>query len=231
MKNKKFVKNKKIVGIVSGVILILFTVLVGWFVGKPMLELLEEPETFRSWISSMGWWGRIVFIAMVALQVVFAIIPGEPLEIGAGYAFGAIEGTILCLVGFLVGSALIFVFVRRWGIKFIELFYSVEKINNLRFLNSNKKINVLAYVLFLIPGTPKDLLVYFLGITNISTPAFFITVTLVRIPSLVTSTIGGNALGMQNYVFAIIVFAITIIISLIGYIFYNVITKQHSKKS
>jgi uncharacterized membrane protein YdjX (TVP38/TMEM64 family) len=201
------------------------------FIGMPMLRLVEQPEVFRDWIASKGWGGRFIFIGMVAIQVIFAIIPGEPLEIGAGYAFGAIEGTLLCLAGFLLGSLIIFAFVKKWGVKFIELFFPVEKINNLRFLNTNKKLNALAFILFLIPGTPKDLMVYFLGVTNITFPAFLVTVTLARLPSLVTSTVGGNALGTQNYVLAIVIFAVAVVISCVGYFLYQFITKQKSKKS
>lgn len=230
MDNKKFEQHKKLIGALSVVVFIAFMALVGWYIGRPMVKLVSEPETFRAWIDSKGILGRFIFIGMVALQVIFAIIPGEPLEIGAGYAFGAIEGTLLCLVGFLLGSVIIFAFVKKFGIRFIELFFSLDKINKLRFLNSNKKLNVLAFVIFLIPGTPKDILVYFLGVTNIKPLAFFLTVTVARLPSVITSTIGGNALGMQNYIFAIVAFAVAAVISAIGFIVYNFISNHHSKK-
>lgn len=215
---------------VSFAVLVIFALLVSWYIGRPMLRLVNQPDVFREWIDSKGIIGRFIFIGMVALQVVFAIIPGEPLEIGAGYAFGAIEGTVLCLVGFLIGSAIIYFLVKKWGIRLIELFFPIEKINQLRFLNTDKKLGIVAVLLFLIPGTPKDLLVYFLGVTNIKPWLFFITVTIVRLPSLVTSTIGGNALGLQNYMSAIIVFAIALVISLIGMIVYKLIVKIHSRK-
>lgn len=231
MDNKKFEQHKKLIGALSVVVFIVFMALVGWYIGRPMVKLVSEPETFRAWIDSKGALGRFIFIGMVALQVIFAIIPGEPLEIGAGYAFGAIEGTLLCLVGFLLGSVIIFAFVKKFGIRFIELFFSLDKINKLRFLNTNKKLNALAFVIFLIPGTPKDILVYFLGVTNIKPLAFFLTVTVARLPSVITSTIGGNALGMQNYVFAIVAFAVAAVISAIGFVVYNYISNRHSKKS
>ena len=230
MKNFNFEKKKKIAGVISMIVFVLFMLLSCWFIGKPMLELVSEPEIFRDWIAEKGLLGKLIFVGMVILQVIFAIIPGEPLEIGAGYAFGMIEGTILCLVGFLIGSIVIFLFVKKWGVKFVELFFSVDKINNLRFLNSSKKVNFLAYILFLIPGTPKDLLVYFLGLTNIKPFGFFMTVTIARIPSLVTSTVAGDALGEQKYIFAVVVFSITLIISLLGYIIYNLFSKHYSKK-
>lgn len=65
----------------------------------------------------------------------------------------------------------------------------------------------------MIPGTPKDLMVYFIGLTKIKTLHFILITSIARLPSIVTSTIGGNALGMQNYVFAIVVFAVTLVIS------------------
>lgn len=61
--------------------------------------------------------GRIYFLGIQILQVVVAIIPGEPIEMGAGYAFGAVEGTLLCMAGTIIGSMLVYFFVRRFGVK------------------------------------------------------------------------------------------------------------------
>ena len=70
--------------------------------GKPMLALLSDPERFRDWVDERGLWGRAAFVGMMSLQIIAAMIPGEPLEIAAGYAFGAAEGTALCLLGALL---------------------------------------------------------------------------------------------------------------------------------
>ena len=230
MSEDKFVqRHKKGVGILSIVVFIVFSVLVCWFIGRPMLHFVSEPENFRSWIDSKGFFGQLIFIGMVALQVMFAVIPGEPLEIGAGYAFGALEGTVLCIIGGFVGSMIVFAFVRTFGIRVVELFFPIEKINNLRFLKNSKNFEVVAFLIFMIPGTPKDIIVYFLGVTKIKTTHFAIITSVARLPSVVTSTIGGNALGMQNYMFAIVVFAATLLISVIGFLIYRVISKHHQK--
>lgn len=230
MSEDKFVqRHKKGIGILSIVVFIVFSVLVCWFIGRPMLHFVSEPENFRSWIDSKGFFGQLIFIGMVALQVAFAVIPGEPLEIGAGYAFGALEGTVLCIIGGFVGSMIVFAFVRTFGIRVVELFFPIEKINNLRFLKNSKNFEVVAFLIFMIPGTPKDIIVYFLGVTKIKTTHFAIITSVARLPSVVTSTIGGNALGMQNYMFAIVVFAATLLISVIGFLIYRVISKHHQK--
>ena len=65
---------------------------------------------------------------MVVLQVVVAVIPGEPLEIAAGYAFGALEGTLLCMVGTWIGGLMVFLLVRRFGVRAVEIFFPLEKL-------------------------------------------------------------------------------------------------------
>ncbi len=222
-------KQKRIIGITSFVCFILFCAMVGWFVGRPMVEFVSEPENFRNWVDKSGIWGRIVFVGMTALQVVVALIPGEPLEIGAGYAFSAIEGTLLCVIGITVGSLIVFSLVRRFGIRLVEIFFSRKKINSLRFLKSSKKRDFLIFTVFFLPGTPKDLLTYFAGITDIGFWHFLLLASVARLPSIVTSTLGGNALGDKQYIVAVIVFAITMLVSGAGALVYKYIQKKRNK--
>ena len=192
-----------------------------YFIGRPMLEFVSEPQRFKEWIDQKGLFGRVVFVFMVILQIFVAIIPGEPIEIVAGYAFGPIEGTLLCMIGILLGSLAVFSLVRVFGIKLLLLFFSQEKIDNMKFLNNTKRIGAVLFLLFFIPGTPKDLLTYFAGLTRINTSAYLIISCLARIPSVITSTVGGDAISSREYMLAIIVFASTAIVSLIGWLIYN----------
>ena len=50
-----------------------------------------------------------------------------------------------------------------------------------------------------------------------------------RIPAIVTSTLGGDALGTKSYILAIVVFSVTLLISLIGTFIYKIISKRHNK--
>jgi len=165
---------------------------------------------------------------MVVVQILAAIIPGEPLEIAGGYAFGAIEGTILCLIGGMIGSLLVILLVRRFGIRLVHVFYPPEKLETIRFLKSSPKRTVLFLLIFMIPGTPKDLLCYFAGLTDMKLPVLMVICTLGRLPAIVSSSIGGNALGTERYIFAVIVFAVTFLISMTGLIIYNHICKKHN---
>ncbi len=210
-------------------VLLAFSAWVGFAIGRPMVRFVSEPELFRNWVDSHGIWGRIAFVGMVIFQVVFAVIPGEPLEIGAGYAFGAWEGTLLCLVGLTVGGLIVFALVRTLGIRVVEVFFSIEKIRSLKFLQNSRRLNTVTFILFFLPGTPKDLLSYFVGLTDIKLSVWMFITSIARLPSVVTSTLGGNALGDERYIVALVVFAITLIISGGGLLIYRMISRHHEK--
>jgi uncharacterized membrane protein YdjX (TVP38/TMEM64 family) len=222
-------KHKKTLAIIAFLVFCAFFVLVAVFLGRPLLSLVEDPESFRIWVKEAGFSSRIIFVGMVALQVVVALIPGEPLEIGAGIAFGSIEGTLLCLFGIVLGSAIVFLLVRRFGVKLVEVFFPMEKIRNLKFLQNKKRINLLFFFLMMIPGTPKDLLSYFVGLTPMKLSHWLVFCIFTRIPSVVTSTVGGDALQEKEYLFAGVLFAVTALISMLGAYLYGRFTSHREK--
>ena len=209
-------KQKKFIAVMGIALFLILSGLVFWFAGKPLVRFVSEPEQFRLWVEERGWWGRAAFVGMVLLQVIVAVIPGEPLEIAAGYAFGFWEGTLLCLVGMTIGGALVFGFVRRFGVRALEVFFSKEKIENIKFLQNNRRVYLIVILAFLLPGTPKDVLSYAAGLTKIRFKHWLWITSVCRLPSLVTSTLGGNALGTESWVQAVVIFAATVGVSLIG---------------
>ena len=222
-------KHRKIVWCFAVVIFLLFMLAVGYFVGVPMVRLAEDPEAFRLWVDSYGFPGRLLFVGMVVLQVLVAFIPGEPVELAAGYAFGVVEGSLLTLAGFLIGSWLVFALVRRFGVKLVEVFFSSNKIAEFRFLKNPKKTKVIAFILMVIPGTPKDFLSYFAGLTRLKTSEWLMIVAVGRIPSLITSVVTGAAAGTKNYVLSAVMLAVTLAISAAGVVYYRRLCKQEQK--
>ncbi|MCI5628908.1 MAG: VTT domain-containing protein [Terrisporobacter sp.] len=164
-------------------------------------------------------------IGISAFQIIVAIVPGEPIEIASGYAFGWFLGAVLCLLGTLVGQMVVFIFAKKFGLDFVEIFVSKKKLEKMSFLKDKEKIYVTIFFIFLIPGTPKDVLSYVAGITSIKLLPFLLVSGVARIPSVVSSTIAGSYLGVKNYKMAAIIFAVTIVIS--GILFF--IYKQHEK--
>ena len=224
-------QHKRCVAIVSIVIFILFSAAVGYYIGIPMVRLAEDPAQFRALVDSCGIAGKLVFVGMVVLQVIVAFIPGEPIELAAGYAFGFLEGTLLTLAGFVLGSWLVFILVRRYGVKLVEVFFPAEKIAKFSFLKDPQKTKTIAFLLMLIPGTPKDFLSYFAGLTQLTAKQWLLIVVIGRIPSLITSTATGAAAGQQNYILSAVMLGITIMLTVSGILYYRTICKQQSEES
>ena len=224
-------KKRKVLFAAALIAALLLIAALGVLVGVPLVRFASEPEHFRDWVDARGIWGRLAYIGMVLFQILIALIPGEPFEIVGGYAFGAVEGTLLCLAASTAGSILVFLLVRRFGMRLVGVFFSRDKLNSLRFLRSTPKRDFLFLLIFMLPGTPKDLLSYFAGLTDIRFPVWLLICSFGRIPSIITSIVGGDALGEGNYTYSILVFAVTLAVSGVGLFVYNQICLKHAGKT
>ncbi len=197
-----------------------------YVIGGPLVKFASQPEKFRLWVDSNGIWGRLAYMGMMILQIFAAFLPGEPFEMVAGYAFGAFEGTFLCLLASAIGSILVLILVRKFGMKLVKTFFTDEQINSVKFLHSSPKKILLFSMIFVLPGTPKDLLCYFAGVTDIKLWILMLICSLGRIPAIVTSNLGGDALGTKSYIYAIIILAVTCALSLAGILIFNKLRKN-----
>ena len=123
---------------------------------RPLVSFASNPEILRVWMQDLGIWGILIFGVFNFLQVVFAVIPGGPFELAAGYIFGVVPGTLLCDITMTISSVVVFLLVRKFGIRFVELFVSRRQIENMGFLKDNQKVQSVLFFIFLLPGTPKD---------------------------------------------------------------------------
>lgn len=221
--NEYSCRRKFLAGISVSVVVVL-VLLLTMFVWNWLRSFSQDG--FRDYIRSFGALGWLVLLGLQFLQVFIALIPGELLETAAGYAFGPVAGTLLCYAGVAAASALVFLLTRRFGVRLVEVFISREKIRQFRFINTQRKRDVLIFLLFFIPGTPKDLLTYFVGLTDIKLSTFLVLSLTARIPSVLSSTIGGHLLGEEHYWGAVLLYGITGIVSLLGLMIYNRILRR-----
>lgn len=229
--DKKLLKRKRIVALLSLAAVLCLVSFLTYFLAIRFSKIAKSGEEFRDFIQSYGAWGSIVAVGIQVLQVFIALIPGEFVEIGMGYAYGWFEATLLCLVGVAIGSAMIFMLVKRFGVRFVEIFVSTDKINQLKFISSEKRLHRFTFILFFIPGTPKDLVTYFIGLTRMTLKDFLGITLFARIPSLVSSTVGGNFIGEGKYLHALVLLAVTAFVSLIGLKLYNMILKKIEQRA
>lgn len=219
-------KKKQIAIIVAASVLIVVFIICYCIFGKKLLAFFEDTDKFKQWLDGFGATGKVVFVAIRALQTVVKFIPAEPLEIGSGFAYGTFGGLLYCMLGTFIGSIVIIVLTKIFGVKLVNIFVSQDQINSLRFLQNKSKLSITLFIIYLIPGTPKDIITYLIGLTDYSMAKFMLLTTFARIPSIITSTICGAALEQKSYALSIGVFLGTALLGLIGLLIYNKLEKK-----
>lgn len=195
-----------------------------------MRQYFTDAGPIRALVEQNYLLGALIMILVTALQVVVAFIPGELVEVAAGYVFGGLWGTIYVLIGAILGSVVAILLTRKFGLKLFYTFFPDTDLNSLPILDNPLQRNSLTFLLFLIPGTPKDMLSYVVGLTDMKIWQYLLLTTFARIPSIISSTIAGNELGESRLMVAIYIFAGIAIVSLIGYVIYGKMTKGNSAK-
>ncbi len=217
-KNEKKIKLWKIVFSIIAIVVII-GLLIYLFPVMKNLSTRDGQIAFKDKVNSLGIGGVLILFGLQVAQIFLFIIPGEPIEILAGMCYGAWWGTIFILISSCIVSMLIFGLVRKLGRKFVYNFSDKERINrieNSKLFKNPQKIEYIMLALFLIPGTPKDLLVYIAGLLPIRFRRFIIISTLARTPSVVSSTLAGANIAVgdlkKSFVLYITIFIVVAIL-------------------
>jgi len=222
-------KNKYLIVCLS-VIFILLTIYACYKL-IPLFIALKEPanqESFKEYIENLGWMGWITILTIQVLQIFIAFIPGEIVELLAGILYGPLGGLLICLLGILIGSILIYYTMKLFANKYIVKYK--EKLKTYSFLSDPKKIHIYLFILFLIPGLPKDIFIYLVPFLPIKFYSFLIVSLIARIPSVLSSTIVGSSLVEGNYLTSIIIFSIFLVLGVLGILFQDKIFSSFKRK-
>ena len=179
------------------------------------LSSLEGQVAFKQKVEDSGILGMLSLFGLQVAQIFLIIVPGEPIEILAGMCYGSLWGTAFIMISAFIISTTIFLLVRKFGKKFVYSFCSeekVKKIENSKLFNNPKKIEMIMLILFLIPGTPKDLLVYIAGLLPIKPLKFILISSIARFPSVISSTLAGENLAVGDWKMSIILYAIVFLL-------------------
>lgn len=223
--------RRQITQLILAILAVSFICILGYCIGRPLVQFVSEPQKFQIWVKEKGFLGVLAFMGMNILQVLLAVIPGGPFEIGAGYAFGVVKGSLICDIAMTIASVIIFLFVKKFGLRFVELFVSKEKIESVKFLKSSKRSESIIFLLFLVPGTPKDLLSYLVGLTDMKLSHWIFICGVGRLPAIFLSALSGSALSSARYHLAIILIAAIIMLYVVGIILYRIHNKRAAEKN
>lgn len=193
---RRALRRRVLIGLVTAASI---TALLCWEYLPGLLAWLADARAVRAFVSDHAFVSRLAMLGINIVQVLLAFLPGEPVELASGYAFGFWEGTALCLVASGLATSAIYWATRRWGWKLVGLFFDRSLFDRFSWLKSAKRLELIMLIVFLIPGTPKDFLTYFAGLTNMRFLPVVLIATFGRIPSIVTSTIAASAVGSGNW--------------------------------
>lgn len=163
-----------------------------------LLKLLMDRDRLLDFIREYRAYAVLVFVGFQAMQVVVAIVPGEVTGLVGGILFGPAWGILFSTLGLAAGSWIAFSLARLIGRPLVELFISRDTINRYDYVMKHKGM-LLAVLLFLIPGFPKDILCYLLGLGHMRTGDFLIVSTAGRLLGTALLTVGGTALRDGRY--------------------------------
>ena len=174
--------------------------------------------------------GVLILLGMQFLQVVVAFIPGEVVQLAAGLMYGPLAGSVIILVGCIISSSIIFQLVHRLGAPFVQGMVSTEHLEKFRHFEATGKLDVIVFILFLIPGLPKDVFTYLVPLTDMEYKKFIVLTTVGRIPGVVASTYTASGLANGQIVGPVVVAVIVAIVAVVGVLFRDRIMEALGKR-
>ena len=167
-------------------------------------------------IHSAGPFGMLMLLGLEFVQVIVAFIPGEVVQLVAGMLYGPWLGSAIILVGCVCATAVIYELVHRLGQPFVEEVVSIEHLERFREFERSGKLAVMVFILFFIPGLPKDVFTYLVPLTSMPRRLYLIITTIARTPGVVMTSLAASNLAQGNYVQSVVFFAVLGILAIVG---------------
>jgi uncharacterized membrane protein YdjX (TVP38/TMEM64 family) len=195
-----------------------------------VVRLYRDKYFLRDTVASWGWMAPVVFVAIQAIQVIVSPIPGEITGPVGGALFGTTWGVIYSTIGLTVGTVVCFAVGRKWGEPLVRPWLSEHHWNRMNFILEAEGA-ILCFILYLIPGFPKDIISYLFGISPMPFWVFAIISTIARIPGTWISSYFGAHVGEQQYLYAIAFVAAVTAVCLPLFYYRDRIIKRFHKPS
>ena len=204
-------------------ILIAFFVAVAIIVALvwPMIQALIDggPEGLVTEVRSAGGMGVLMLLGIQFLQIIVAFIPGELVQLAAGMMYGPWLGALIILVGCVVSSTVIYLLVHNLGQPFVESMVSTKYLERFREFEESGRLTPVVFLLFLIPGLPKDVFTYLVPLTDMPMKTYLLVTTIARIPGVLMSTYAASGLIDGNIRQSIAMFVVLAIIAGVALLF------------
>jgi len=182
-------------------------------------QVFSSSENIRNTVEGWGVAAPLAFIGLQFIQVVLFVIPGEVPQIAGGYLFGMLRGALFSIIGILLGSSFNFVLARIFGIPFVRALFGEKRLAKFDAVSRSPRAQIGFFLLFAIPGIPKDILCYVAGISPMRYMGFVVISTVGRLPGIIGSAGIGGAAAASKWLAAGIILGVASVLFLLGVIF------------
>lgn len=205
-------------GIVFGVMIaLMIAATIALIPAISLLKTDEGMDKLLNYIKEKEALGILIFIGLQALQVIIPLIP--PIQIIGGVLFGSVMGSVYSCIGIYLGMSIVFGIVRIFGYPIVEALVDGKDLKKFKFLEDSSKVEVIFFILYFIPGMPKDTLSFVAPLTNVKPKHYFLYVLPARFPLMILAAVFGASVRNRDYTFSVILCIIMIDLAIIGILF------------
>lgn len=219
----------KFVGLIAFFVVMAIIIVLLW----PYLTLVFQEDGIQRLLDKMdnaGIGGVFLLEALQFLQIVVAFIPGEIVQITAGMMYGPWLGALIILIGCILSSAFIFLLVHKLGAPFVHDMVPEKYLAKFQEFEKSRRFNVIIFILFLIPGLPKDVFTYITPLSDMKFSHFIAITNTARIPGIILSTYAANDLIDGNIWTSVGIFVVLALIAGIALVVFSKVTNKVSEK-
>lgn len=217
-KRSSMSRPKKILSIIQ--LCVLLGIVLGipamiYFFNPGLIDNFSSVDKFENWISEYTGIGILIYIACQIVQIVLSVLPGQVIQIAGGYIFGFPVTLLISVAGAAIGTTITFYLTKLLGKNAIIMIFGEERFHKYANMMNTQRARIVIFLVYLIPGLPKDIMAYAAGITNIRLPEFILLSVVGRTPAMMVSIVFGVMLRTNNYLSAVLIAAAMIVIVLI----------------
>lgn len=223
MKGKKQIIEKRNIAIAIIELIIILTIIIGIpvyiYISQPeLVESFKSMEKFEAFMQQYSEESIPIYLVCQIVQVVVTFLPGQVIQVAGGYLYGFFWAMVISLIGITIGSAISFAIARIFGKRPMKMLFGEERFEKYNRLLDTKKAHKIIFILYFIPGLPKDMVAYAAGVSKMQFTAFIIISTAGRIPAMAVSVIFGVMLESHSYTGAVILAVCVAVICIICFI-------------
>ena len=218
--DRRMRRDRTVIVAVAGTVLAALVVLLVLH-GREALALLTDGHRVQQQVELLGPWAPLALGALVVLQEVTVVVPSEPIELAAGYAFGFWEGALVYLTASVVGCLAIIGIVRLGGDRALRLFLSPKRRARFQNLKKSQRFDLAILIAFFIPGLPKDILAYGAALAGMRPVHLVLVTTLGRLPSVLAATLASSFAAGGDWRAAALVFGAAVAFALAALLVYH----------